>query len=218
MGADRWQADLASGKGKRPVGTVEEDEMAEVLVFHHAHGRTPGVLAFADELRQAGHTVHVPDLYQGQLFDDLEAGVAHAEQVGFGELARRGARAADGLPEALVLIGFSLGVLPAQSLVVNRPGAVGAVLVGSCVPPADLGGVWPPGVPVQVHGMADDLWFVGEGDVDAARALVAEVDRGELFLYPGDGHLFADRSLPSYDAAAAELLTARVLSFLADLG
>lgn len=192
--------------------------MTEVLLFHHAHGRTPGVLAFADELRQAGHTVHVPDLYDGRLFDDLEAGVAHAEEVGFGEVVQRGARAADGLPDALVLVGFSLGVLPAQSLVQNRPGAVGAVLVGSCVPPAELGGTWPAGVPVQVHGMDADPYFVGEGDVEAARALVREVDRGELHLYPGEAHLFADASLPSYDAAAARLLTERVLAFLTGLG
>lgn len=36
--------------------------MAEVLLFHHALGRTPGVLAFADDLRRVSHTVHVPDL------------------------------------------------------------------------------------------------------------------------------------------------------------
>ena len=30
--------------------------MAEVLLFHHALGRTPGVVAFSDELRRAGHS------------------------------------------------------------------------------------------------------------------------------------------------------------------
>jgi dienelactone hydrolase len=44
---------------------------------------------------------------------------------------------------------------------------------------------------------------------------VASADDVELFLYPGDQHYFADSSLPSYDAAAAELLTQRVLEFLA---
>ena len=189
--------------------------MAEILLFHHAHGLTAGVLAFADDLRAAGHTVHTPDLYDGEVFHDLEAGVAHAQQVGFGTLIERGVAAADGLPDGLVYAGFSLGGLPAQALAQNRPGARGALLFHSAVPVTEFGAAWPDGVPVQVHAMADDPWFVGDGDIDAARALVAQADDAELFLYPGDQHLFADSSLPSYDAAAAALLRERVLAFLA---
>jgi dienelactone hydrolase len=188
--------------------------MAEVLLFHHAQGRTPGVVAFADELRRAGHTVHLPDLYDGRTFDDLEAGIGHAGEVGFGELLDRGVRAADGLPAELVYAGFSLGVMPAQKLAQTRPGATGALLVSACVPPSEFGTAWPPEVPVQVHGMDADDIFVGEGDLDAARALTSSVERGELFLYPGNQHLFADNSLPSHDQAAARLLTERVLGFL----
>ena len=189
--------------------------MAEILLFHHAHGLTAGVLAFVDDLRAAGHTVHTPDLYDGEVFHDLEAGVAHAQQVGFGTLIERGVAAADGLPDGLVYAGFSLGVLPAQALAQTRPGARGALLFHSAVPVTEFGAAWPDGVPVQVHAMADDPWFVGDGDIDAARALVAQADDAELFLYPGDQHLFADSSLPSYDAAAAALLRERVLAFLA---
>jgi dienelactone hydrolase len=190
--------------------------MAEILLFHHAHGLTAGVLAFADDLRAAGHTVHTPDLYDGEVFHDLEAGVAHAQQVGFGTLIERGVASADGLPTGLVYAGFSLGVLPAQALAQNRPGAAGALLFHSTVPVTEFGAAWPDGVPVQVHAMEADPWFVGDGDIDAARALVAAADDAELFLYPGDQHLFADSSLPSYDAAAAGLLRERVLAFLAD--
>ena len=60
---------------------------------------------------------------------------------------------------------------------------------------------------MQIHGMDADPFFVDEGDIDAARELVAAAEHGELFLYPGDQHLFADSSLPSYDADAAALLT-----------
>ena len=63
--------------------------------------------------------------------------------------------------------------------------------------------------------MDADPIFVGEGDIDAARALVAEADQAELLLYPGDQHYFADSSLPSYDAEASALLIQRVLDFLA---
>lgn len=188
--------------------------MAEVVLFHHALGLTPGVEEFAHELRTDGHTVHAPDLYDGETFESLEDGIGHAEQVGFGEIIERGVRAVDGLPIELVYAGMSLGVLPAQKLAQTRPGARGALLLYSCVPVAEFGSGWPTGVPVQVHGMDADPIFVGEGDVDAARALVESTDRAELFLYPGAEHCFADSSLPSYDAGAAALLLSRTLAFL----
>ena len=189
--------------------------MAEVVLFHHALGLTPGVVAFADELRRAGHTVHTPDLFEGRTFGTIDEGLAHVEEIGFGEVVQRGARAVEELPAELVYSGFSLGVVPAQMLAQTRPGARGALLCYSCVPVSEFGPSWPTGVPVQVHGMDADPWFVGEGDVDAARALVEEAEDGELFLYPGDQHHFADRTQPSHDPAAAALLTERVLGFLA---
>ena len=188
--------------------------MAEVLLFHHAQGQTPGIGAFADELRRAGHTVHAPDLYDGRTFATLDEGLAYAQQVGFGEILERGVRAAEGLADELVYAGFSLGVLPAQKLAQTRAGARGALLFYSCVPVSEFGTSWPADVPVQIHGMDADPIFVDEGDLDAARELVASAEQGELFLYPGDQHYFADSSLPSYDADAAELLTRRVLDFL----
>jgi dienelactone hydrolase len=189
--------------------------MAEVLLFHHVHGRTDGVEAFADDIRRAGHVVHVPDLFDGRTFATLEEGAAHAQAIGFGEVIARGVRAADELPAGLVYAGLSLGVLPAQKLAQTRAGARGALFCYSCVPTSEFGSPWPAEVPVQIHAMDADPSFVGEGDIDAARALVASAPRAELFLYPGNGHLFADTSLPSYDATAASLLMRRVLDFLA---
>ena len=189
--------------------------MAEVLLFHHAQGLTSGVQEFADRLRAAGHTVHVPDLYDGHVFDDLESGIGYADEVGFGTVMARGQKTVDTLPAGLVYAGFSLGVLPAQRLAQTRAGARGALLVHACVPVEEFGPAWPAGVPVQIHGMDNDPFFVGEGDIDAARALVKEATDAELFLYPGDEHLFADSSLPSYDAEATDLLTERALAFLA---
>lgn len=188
--------------------------MAEVLVFHHAQGRTPGVVAFADELRKAGHTVYVPDLYEGRTFDDLDSGVGYAQEAGFGTIIERGERAAEELPAGLVYVGFSLGVLPAQKLAQTRPGAGGALLISGCIPVAEFDAPWPDGVPVQVHGMDADEIFVDDGDLAAARELVGSVANGELFLYEGAQHLFADTSLPSYEPAAAGLLTERVVGFL----
>jgi len=187
--------------------------MAEVLLFHHVMGQTPGFFAFADELRQAGHTVHTPNLLDGRTFDSIDEGLAYVGEIGFGEVIGRGDRAASELPEGLVYGGFSLGVVPAQKLAQTRPGAKGALFFYSCVPISEFG-EWPEGVPVQIHGADADPFFVDEGDIDAARELVASTDDAELFLYPGDQHYFADSSLPSYDAAATALLTRRVLAFL----
>ena len=184
--------------------------MAELLVFHHAHGLTPGCLSFAAELRAAGHVVHAPDLYDGKTFTELADGVGYAEQVGFDTIIERGRLAAEGLSNAIVYAGFSLGVLPAQMLAQTRPGAKGALLFHGCVPLSEFGGSWPGGLPLQIHTMeADEL-----GDVEVARRLAETIAGAELFLYPGDRHLFADSSLPDYDDRAATLLKQRVLTFL----
>ncbi len=188
--------------------------MAELVLYHHAQGLTKGVEAFAAELRRASHTVHLPDLYEGHTFDTLEEGLTYATRAGFDAIMERGVTAVVGLGDTLVYAGFSLGVMPAQRLAQTRAGAKGALLFHSCLPVSEFGDAWPASVPVQVHGMDADPFFAGEGDLDAARALVASAERAELFLYPGKEHLFADSSLPSYDQAAASLLTRRTLDFL----
>jgi dienelactone hydrolase len=191
--------------------------MAEVVLYHHALGQTAGFLAFAEDVRKAGHTVHTPDLYNGRVFASLDEGVAHAAAIGFGEIVQRAEGAADKLPPGVVYAGFSLGVLPAQKLAQTRPGARGALLFHACAPISEFGGVWPADVPVQIHAMDADPFFVGEGDIDAARELVASAPHTELFLYPGDQHLFADASLASYDAGTAAMLMGRVMQFLGSL-
>jgi dienelactone hydrolase len=189
--------------------------VAEVLLFHHAQGLTSGVLSFADELRAGGNVVHAPDLYDGKTFTNLDDGVGYAREVGFDTIGERGRLAAEGLPNEIVYGGFSLGVMPAQMLAQTRAGAKGALLFSAAFPASEFGGSWPAGVPLQIHMMEDDEWAVE--DLPAARELVESIDGAELFLYPGDRHLFADNSLPDYDEGAATLLKQRVLSFLADI-
>jgi dienelactone hydrolase len=178
--------------------------MSEVVLFHAALGPRPGDQVFADRLRASGHTVHTPDLYDGRTFDSLDEGVAHGDGLGLAEIGRRAAAAVEPLVPALVYAGFSLGACAAQILAQRRPGAQGALLYHAALPSEPFGG-WPAGVPLQIHAMEDDEWF----EVDVARAL-----GGELFLYPGAGHLFADPDWPDYDEAAAELLIERTLVFL----
>jgi dienelactone hydrolase len=186
--------------------------MAEVVLFHHVQGLTGGMRAFAEELAAGGHIVHTPDLFDGQRPATIDDGIALTQGIGDEVLGERADRAVAGLPEGLVYAGFSYGVMLAQRLAQTRPGARGALLMYSCLPVSEFGETWPEGVPVQVHGKEDDEFFVE--DLDAARALVDSTDQAELFLYPGEEHLFADSSLPAYDPAAAALLTERVLAFL----
>jgi dienelactone hydrolase len=186
--------------------------MAEIVLYHHVQGLTEGVRLFANRLQRAGHTVHTPDLFDGRRFDSIEEGMAFAGDAGFAALAERGVAAAERISPEVVYAGFSFGVMAAQQLAQTRPGARGALLMSGCLPVSEFGEAWPDGVPVHVHGKDGDPFFAE--DLEAAQALVESTDGAELFLYPGAEHLFVDSSLPAYDAAAAALLTERVLAFL----
>jgi dienelactone hydrolase len=192
--------------------------MAEVVLFHHVQGLTDGVRAFAEELRTGGHTVHTPDLFGGERPATVDDGVAYVQKIGDEALGERADRVVADLPAGLVYAGFSWGAGTAQRLAQTRPGARGALLYEACMPITGewAFGPWPDGVPVQVHGMDSDPFFALEGDIDAARELVATVgpELAELFVYPGDRHLFTDRSLPSYDADATALVVRRSREFL----
>lgn len=195
--------------------------MADVLLFHHVQGLTPGVVAFAEQLAEGGHTVHTPDLYDGRTFTEMDAGFAYMKGLDEDAVNRIVEEAAAALPGDVVYAGISWGVLHAQRLAQTRPNARGALLYEACFPITGewAFGPWPEGLPVQVHGMDHDEFFALEGDLDAARELVTAVgpDRGEVFTYPGDAHLFTDSSLPSYDDDAAQLALDRSRRFLAAL-
>ena len=185
--------------------------MTDVIVFHHVQGLSDDVREFADELRAAGHEVHVPDLLEGRTFPTIADGIAHVQEIGFDTIMHRGRQAVEGLPDELVYIGISLGVVPAQLLTQTRPGAQAAVFLHSAIPPSEFGSPWPADVPAQIHlGEGDPEVLPPNGDLEAARALAETEDRVELFLYPGEAHLFKD-----YDDDAAALLNERVLAFVA---
>jgi dienelactone hydrolase len=196
--------------------------MAELVLFHHVQGLTDGVRAFAEQLRIGGHIVHTPDLFDGERAATIEDGIALTDRIGEDMLNERADRAVADLPKELVYGGFSFGAATAQRLAQTRPGALGALLYESCISITGEWsfGPWPDGVPVQIHGMDKDPFFALEGDIDAARELVMTVgpELGELFIYPGDRHLFADSSLPSYDGDAASLVVQRTREFLNRVG
>jgi dienelactone hydrolase len=189
--------------------------MTEVILFHHALGVTDGVKAFADQLRDGGHQVTVPDLFGGTAFDTIEEGVAYEEHLGWDEMVARSEAAIAPLPRALVIGGFSLGAVYGQRLAQRREGALGALLFhGGDIPPAEFTESWPDGVGLQVHVSEGDKWFNRE----SGEQLVSEVPGAELFLYPGSGHLFTDRSWEEYDEASTMLVLERALALLDRLG
>lgn len=183
----------------------------EIVLFHHAQGLLPGVKWFADRLRDRGHKVHTPDFYGGRTFGKLEKGVGYRDKLGQEELMRRAHAAVADLPADVVYAGFSLGVALAQGLAQTRPGAKGAFFLHGVLP-VDAFGSWPQGLPAQVHTMADDPWV----DLEEATT-VANLMQAEIFVYPGNGHLFADPDLPDYDEAATKLVLERVGTFLKGL-
>jgi len=194
--------------------------MAEVVLFHSVLGLRPGVRAAADRLRAAGHTLHTPDFFDGEVFDDLDDGMRKEDALGYQEIARRARAAVAGLPEGLVFAGFSLGAVHAELLAASRPGALGAVLMHGAVPVEGLSeffGVerWPEGVPVQVHYAAGDPWVEAEEEVAPLGRAVREAGAEfEEYAYPGSGHLFSDPDLTEYDRASSEEMWERVLAFL----
>lgn len=184
--------------------------MAEILLFHHIQGLTSGVHAFADRLRAAGHTVHTPDSFEGRTFGSIDEGAAYVGEVGFEAMRDRSVLHADGLPNDLVYAGFSLGAMPAQTLLQNRPGARAGLFFHGFADPADFGD-WPD-LPVQVHAMGDDEFWLE--DKEAAEAAAAAHDSIEIFTYPGSGHLFTDDTVADHDAAATDLVLERSLALL----
>jgi len=191
--------------------------MVTIVLFHHIQGLTDGVVGLADRLRTAGHEVVTPDFFDGKTFESIDEGFAYRRSSGI-DVDQLADEAVADLPADVVYAGISFGVMSAQRLAQTRPGARGALLLEACVPVGDDGfGPWPDGVPAQIHGMDADEFFAGEGDVHAAEEIVAAVPGSELYLYPGNGHLFSDSTLPGYDAAATDLLVERALAFLARL-
>jgi dienelactone hydrolase len=192
--------------------------MAEVVLFHHVQGLTDGVRAFGDQLRAGGHTVHTPDLFDGERAATVEDGIALVGRIGEETIDARVDEIVAGLPQGLVYGGFSFGGASAQRLAQTRPGARGALMYEAFVSlTAEWAfGPWPDGLPVQVHGMDKDPYFALEGDLDAARELAGMIGPtlAQVYTYPGDGHLFTDSSLPSYDADATALVLSRSLEFL----
>lgn len=191
--------------------------MTDVVLIHHVLGVTPGVRDFAERLRRAGHTVAVPDLYDGATFATLEEGMAHAGSIGMENLMAKAGGVESGGP-AVVYAGFSLGAMAAHHLAQTRSDARGALLYHhGDVPLGVFDLPWPARVDLQIH-VAEGDEFREAGVPEEFVAEAGKVARAELFLYPGSEHLFADSSLPGYSAKSTATMLQRSLEFLERVG
>ena len=195
-----------------------DGEMSRIVQFHHAQGLTDGVVAFADRLRNAGHEVMLPDLFEGATFATLDEGVAAVEAIGFESILDTAVSMGSPGPHEVFYAGFSLGALVAHKLAQTNPGAKGALLYHyGDVPVERFGDAWPGGVSVQFHISEQDEWRE-DGVVEEFVSRVGEVATAELFEYPGSAHLFTDSSLAEYQPESASLVLGRTLAFLDTTG
>lgn len=187
--------------------------MVTIVLFHHVRGLTEGVEAFAQVLRDAGHTVHAPDVFDGRTFADIQEGIAFVDSVGEESFEARAAELVASLPTDVVYGGMSMGAARAAEQVLRRPGARGAFFLYGAIAPSWWGATWPAGVPSQAHVTEGDEFREPEAEAEYA----ADVPGAELFVYPGSGHLFAEAGDPDFDDDVARLATERVLAFLSTL-
>lgn len=190
--------------------------MASIVLFHSAFGLRPAVHEAAGRLRAAGHTVHVPDLYDGRTTDSVEEGMRIKDGFGHEELLKRAvAAAAPHSERGLVYAGLSLGGSLAQNLALGDVRARGLLLLHGTSDIADAAAV--DGLPVQLH-VADPDPFEPHDWLNAwylrMRRAGADV---EVHRYPGAGHLYTDPGLDDHDAEAAEATWRTALGFLAEL-
>jgi dienelactone hydrolase len=213
--------------GSSAIGALDSRDIAagsqtvaEIVLFHSALGLRPGVVSAADRLRAAGHTVHTPDLFEGDApLDAYAPAMARIRAIGIPTLAARARAAVEPLPRSLVYAGFSIGASFAAMLAATRPGARAALLLHGAPDPAKLGlAAWPAAAPVQIHFMLDDRWRTNSAITKLARLVRRSGAECTVFDYPGSAHLFADPGLPAeFDPQAAELMWARVIEVLSGL-
>ncbi|MBC9724573.1 dienelactone hydrolase family protein [Streptomyces sp. TRM68367] len=187
-----------------------------IVLFHSAFGLRPAVRQAADRLREAGHQVWTPDLFEGRTFDTVEEGMAHQDEIGKDQLLKRAVLAAAPYSErGLVYAGFSLGAALAQTLGLGDEQARGLLLLHGT---SDLApNVALDGLPVQLHVAEPDPF---EPD-DWLSAWYLQMGRAgadvEVYRYAGAGHVYTDPDLPDYDAEAAEATWRVALGFLGSL-
>ena len=209
----RWQVPVKTGLVTG--GARVSSKAFEVVLFHSLLGRRPSVLEWARRLSAEGYVVHTPDLYGGEVFDDMRAAAGWLQAIGFDGMLDRARESVSALSSSLVYAGFSNGGACAELLAATRPGACGAVLMHAPLQIRDLGwAAWPAGVPVQTHFAKVDP-LRSAATIDSLRKRVgASGSEFQEFTYPEGGHLFSDSGLAAYSLSSSDTMFANVVQFL----
>jgi carboxymethylenebutenolidase len=206
---DGYLAMPAAGKGQ------------PILVLHAWWGLNATIRAFCDRLAAEGFVVFAPDLYHGQVTDQIP----EAEKLG-GALDGKVDQARAEILEAVnflkgrsgagdsgvTVIGFSLGAFYALDLSARAPESIRSVVIFYGTGPADFS-----------EARADYLGHYAEQDpfepLDNVRSLQEDINAAgrtvTFHTYPDTGHWFfePDRR-DAYNETAAKLSWERTLEFL----
>lgn len=189
--------------------------MASVLLFHSVLGRRNVEIEAAARLRDEGHQVWAPDLFDGRSAETVPAGCELMAEIGWDTIRQRARAAIAATPDVAVLAGFSMGAGVVSSLWAERPDVRGILLFHGL---AKIPHGVDPATPLQIH-VADPDEFAPPDQLAALRQRAAQEGlQPEVFLYPGAGHFFTDESLPDFDAIAAQQAWDRATAFLNALG
>ena len=192
--------------------------MTQILLFHHELGLTDGVRALAQKIEAGGHTVHLPDLYEGRTFTTVQQGLAHLNEIGRAQIEARGVAATAEHRQASVVAGISMGVAPAFKAAQTVPAFRACIAVSAALPLNTYAPLWMPHVALQVHLGTDDP-RVTQQELPLARSYASSAEEpdnpADLFEYETAAHLFMDSSTPEYDEALTDLLVERINALLA---
>ena len=186
--------------------------MANVLLFHSVLGLRRAEHEIAAEFQADGHTVALPDLYDGRSTQFYPEGFEIKDAIGDAAIEARAREAVAAAPEDAVLAGVSYGAYLIGPFWGDRPKMRGALLFAGVAP-------WMTprrkDMRVSVHVAQpdpyDDEAFFAEWVADAGGVPL------EMHRYAGAGHYFLDRSLPDFNAEAAALCLERARAFLGGL-
>ena len=194
-----------------------------VLVLHAWWGLNGTIRDFCTRLAAAGFVVFAPDLYHGQVADDIAGAEVLVRALNAREVQVRAeiAEATRFLAErvyqpggALAVVGFSLGAAYALDLSIADPEHVRSVVVFYGTGGDDFGRSK---ATYLGHFAANDP-YEPKSSVARLEASLHRAGRAVTFYhYPGTGHWFfePDRT-QAYDRAAADLAWERTLRFLRD--
>jgi carboxymethylenebutenolidase len=219
MAMGEW-VQIASTKQRGYLATPDKGTGPGILVLHAWWGLTPDFIAVCDRLAENGFVALAPALYLGEAtastIPEAEALLnSQDEEAVVGPIVHAAATQLRNLPQVafgpLGVIGFSMGAYWALNLAQAFPDEFGAVVAIYGTNDGDF--------------TASNAAFLGhfaEQDeyepLESVQALEARIrdaaKEGTFHIYPGTKHWFFEPSRPEYDAAAAELVWQRTLTFL----